>query len=117
MPLTTTRPRTAIRTSSARVNAPSRFSDSAESASPAKRSTRRAALRSASSWAWAVISLAFVTGMGCSPAQETGFGHSAGAQRGAHAKIMPSSRDYEETDADDQVRRAGKATKAEILGA
>jgi hypothetical protein len=35
----------------------------------------------------------------------------------AHAKIMPSFHDYAETDAGDQVRRAGKGTKAEILGA
>src|SRR5258707_13449207 len=103
MPLTTTRPRTALRTSSARVNAPSRFSESAESASPAKRSTRRAALRSASSWAWADISLALDADMDSSPAERNGFWPFARAQSCAHAKIMPSFADYEERDAGDQV--------------
>src|SRR6266446_6173011 len=63
MPLTTTRPRTANRTATASLNPPSRFSPSAAMASPAKRSTRRAALRSAASWFSREISLVLRAGM------------------------------------------------------
>src|SRR5438132_503475 len=116
MPLTTTRPRTAVRISSARLKAPSRLSESADRASPAKRSTRRAAFRSASWSAWADISLALGTGIGGSPAQNRGFGLSPERKTAPHAKIMPSFADYEETNGGDQVRRPRKVTKAEILG-